>query len=368
MMNPITPLFIELVQVALGAKVCLSHTPSTEEWEALYGQAKKQSLVGVCFAGVQKLVEQQQTPEEMLYLTWMGMAAKIQQKNEVVNRQCVDLQKRLSADGLRSAILKGQGMAQLYGSIAGLRQSGDIDVWAFLDVADDLGTNRKRLIEYMQKVSPTKEVSLLHTHLRFFDDTEVELHFSPTYLRCPWYDKKLQRWFVEEGRKGFHQLDAGFIVPSDEFNAIFILAHIYKHLIVEGIGLRQVLDYYFVLKNSHFEEEQKSHICQLLKSFGMMKFARAVMWILQTEFCLETEYLLCESDNGNGEKLLKEIMQSGNFGHNDERRKLNKNAINRFFEPMWLTLSFMPDYPWEYLFSPIYRIKERIWMWRNGHE
>lgn len=362
-------LFFELIRVALGCKVCLSHSPTASEWGELYAMAKKQSLVGICFAGVQRLVEQRQEPPEMLYLTWMGMAAKIQQRNDVVNRQCVELQKRLSADRLRSAILKGQGVAQLYDEhLRGLRQSGDIDVWAFFDPTDSLGTNRKRLIDYMQKVSPTKGVSLLHTHLRCFDDTEVELHFSPTYLRCPWHDKKLQQWFVEEGRKGFHKVDAGFIVPSDEFNAVFILAHIYKHLIVEGIGLRQVLDYYFVLKSVHFDNEKKEHICQLLKSFGMMKFAKAVMWILQSIFNLDDEYLLCEPDIADGAKLLNEITQSGNFGHNDERRKTNKNALARFFEPMWLTLSFMPDYPWEYLFSPIYRIKERIWMWRNGYE
>lgn len=79
--------FFELIQVALGVRHCLSHTPSADEWGELYNIAKKQSLVGICFAGVQKLVNQQQEPPEMLYLTWMGMAAKIQQRNEVVNRQ-----------------------------------------------------------------------------------------------------------------------------------------------------------------------------------------------------------------------------------------------------------------------------------------
>lgn len=94
-------LFLELVKVAIGDAVCLSHTPIADEWGELYSFAKKQSLVGVCFAGVQRLVEQRQEPPEMLYLTWMGMAAKVQQKNEVVNRQCVELQTRLSADGFR---------------------------------------------------------------------------------------------------------------------------------------------------------------------------------------------------------------------------------------------------------------------------
>ena len=80
-------IFFELIQVAIGKRVCLSHTPSAAEWQTLYDMALKQSLVGICFAGVQKLQELQQAPPEMLYLQWMGMAAKIQQRNEVLNKR-----------------------------------------------------------------------------------------------------------------------------------------------------------------------------------------------------------------------------------------------------------------------------------------
>ena len=115
-------ILFELIQVALGTRICLSHTPSADEWGELYAMAKKQSLVGVCFAGVQRLQQQRQEPPEMLYLTWMGLAAKIQQRNDVVNRRCVELQERLAKDGFRSYIMKGQAVGTLYGSLAELCQ------------------------------------------------------------------------------------------------------------------------------------------------------------------------------------------------------------------------------------------------------
>ena len=80
-------LFYQLIRVAIGTQDSLSHTPSNKEWKALYDIAKKQSLVGVCFAALQRLGADANEGlarigmSEMLYLTWMGTTAKIQQKN-----------------------------------------------------------------------------------------------------------------------------------------------------------------------------------------------------------------------------------------------------------------------------------------------
>ena len=143
-------LFFEVIRIAIGNQLCLSNTPSADEWGELYAMAKKQSLVGICLAGVQKTLSnsplkgEDWNMPEMLYLQWMGFAAKIQQRNEVVNRQCVEVQKRIEADGFRTYIMKGQGNAALYNvsifkefqevlgcgstNLSMLRQPGDIDI------------------------------------------------------------------------------------------------------------------------------------------------------------------------------------------------------------------------------------------------
>ena len=58
MMNDINKFFFELIKVSIGAIGCLGKTPTSEEWKALYDVALKQSLLGICFAGVQKLQAQ----------------------------------------------------------------------------------------------------------------------------------------------------------------------------------------------------------------------------------------------------------------------------------------------------------------------
>ena len=57
--------FFELIQVALGTRDGLSRVPSAREWEAMYDEAWKQSVAGICFAGIKRLPEAQQPLEEM---------------------------------------------------------------------------------------------------------------------------------------------------------------------------------------------------------------------------------------------------------------------------------------------------------------
>ena len=128
--------FFELIRVSLGVQNSLSHIPSKKEWSKLYQMAEKQSLVGVCFAGLRRLGADADTGfsiigmNKMQYLNWMGMAFSIQMRNEEVNRQCAELQTKLQSDDLRTCLMKGQGVALAYGEqLSCLRQSGDIDVW-----------------------------------------------------------------------------------------------------------------------------------------------------------------------------------------------------------------------------------------------
>lgn len=201
-------LFFQLIRVALGNAEGLSHKPSDVEWKQLYEIAKKQSLLGICFAAVQRLSENMRPPE-MLYLTWLGMSTMIQKRNEVVNRQCVELQAKLFADGYRNYIMKGQGNSALYistcpaqvGDFALLRQSGDIDVY--------LEGGLDKVLAYANTFAPTNKVNELEMHVKVYEDTEVEFHYRPFIMRNPFKNRKLQAFFTEESVKCFNNIIRG---------------------------------------------------------------------------------------------------------------------------------------------------------------
>lgn len=362
--------FFELIQVALGVRQYLSHTPRADEWGKLYDIAKKQSLVGVCFAGVQRLQQQRQEPPEMLYLTWMGMAAKIQQRNEVVNRQCAELQAKLSADGLRSCVLKGQGNATLYRvyenenvnhDLSMLRQSGDIDVW--------VDSSRKEIIEHVQKVAPTANVREHHLELEAFPDTEVEVHYWPAVIRHFRKNARLQKWFNSKRQEQFgHRVKIGgqdVCVPTPEFNAIQQMAHMYHHLFDGGIGLRQVLDYYFVLQNLDIEKS-KDEQASAMKHIGMGRFAGAVMYVLHEVMGLEENKMIVAPYEEDGRFLLEEIMRGGNFGKYDNKQtRDSSHYLSSFLGGVVWNLRFLRFNPFDWFWSPMWRVY--YFAWRKSH-
>lgn len=68
-------------------------------------------------------------------------------------------------------------------------------------------------------------------------------------------------------------------VPTLSFNVIYILSHLYRHVFTEGIGLRQLLDYYFVIekffsKQSYHNSFSKTHPSSLTLKGGSTAFPK----------------------------------------------------------------------------------------------
>lgn len=376
----IEQLFFELIQVSLCTRICLSRTPNETEWGELYNIAKKQSLIGVCFAGVQRLQQQLQDPPEMLYLTWMGMAAKIQQRNEAVNRQCAELDKRIKIKGCRYAILKGQGVASLYKVLGSqesqvscdlslLRQSGDIDVWV-------QNKSIPEFVEYVKGLGVGYKATAAHVECRLFPDTDVELHTEPAFFRSFRNDRKLKRWFQKNGSKEFQNV-LGFNVPSCEFNLVYMMVHMYHHVLFEGLGLRQIMDYYFVLRAANKEVPEGGtkfqEVSKEVEYLGMKKFASGILWIIEYVFNGNsnqsplTSILSVQPNEKYGRLILEDVMTGGNFGHHDEKYKglHGGTAMGRSLNGLKRNLKFFALGPLEILSSPVWSTWH--WWWRKRY-
>ena len=139
------PLFYELLQVAVGSREMLSHIPTSVEWSDIYAVSQKQSLVGVCFQGINNLYLN--NPEVVvnlpgpLKLKWLGMALEIQRGNALILQRARELTKSFADAGYRTTVLKGLGVSEYYPDPT-IRQGGDIDLW--------VDAPRRKLISYLR--------------------------------------------------------------------------------------------------------------------------------------------------------------------------------------------------------------------------
>lgn len=366
----IEQLFFELLRVAIKVQNTLSRIPSAEEWDKLYRMSKKQSLVGISFAGIQRVVEYEKIYHcgmpELLYFTWMGMAAKIQQRNEVVNRQCVELQEKLSADGFRSYIMKGQAVGSLYGQIGLLRQSGDIDVF--------LEGGLNKVLAYARTYGGVAKVNELEMSVSIFPDTEVEFHYRPFIMRNPFKNRRLQKYFESQEKKQFSnylildkEKELSICAPTVEFNLVHQLVHTYHHFITEGVGLRQLMDYYFVIQASNAEDIRECK--KIVENLGLNRFASALMWVIKTVFVGHDNdfFFPWRPNEKDGRLLLEEILLSGNFGHTDERAKnIQTSRWKAFWYVNGKTFRFWRFDHWAWFWSPLWRCYYFAWRIMKG--
>ena len=156
----------------------------------------------------------------------------------------------------------------------------------------------------------------------------------------------------------------GLIVPTTDFNIVYLLLHIYRHLLDEGVGMRQLMDYYFALKA--LAPSQKGICYETICSFGMKRIASAVMWIMQEVFGIDQEHLLCAPNSREGKSLLNEVMTAGNFGHYDVRVEHgHSGAFGRGWENFCRNIRFVTKYPDEVLWAPFWKLWH--WGWRKRY-
>lgn len=222
------------------------------DWRQLYTFASNQAIIGFCFEGINRLGKEY--PEELrlnpierdLLMTWMGKAQQIRRQNMNVNAVASKLYSMLRKDGLRCCILKGQGNALMYPNVYS-RNPGDIDVW--------VNASREQITKYVQKHFEIGDDIRFHHLETSVDGVPVELHFFPGIMNNPIYNARLQKWFkrnVDLQCSNVVSLPDGIgeiAIPTTAFNVIYQLTHLYHHFFDEGIGMRQIIDYFLVVND-----------------------------------------------------------------------------------------------------------------------
>ena len=410
-------IFFDFLRFCIGSAKEIPDSLKEADWKELYCIAQKQCLVGILFDGIQKLPPVVVGMSKELLFQWMAESQMLEKANVRLNDAAIQISEWFRKKGFRTCILKGQGNALLYPN--GLhRTPGDIDIW--VEGGD------KRVISFVRSISPHEKACYHHIEFPSYKGVEVEVHYRPSFLLCFWHNRKLQKYYERVKEEQFsHRVMLGeqgeIAIPTVEFNLIFQLTHIYAHLMNEGIGLKQLLDYYYVLcdfykvyqKSSKItpslftlKEGSTSHpdplssgarektalrcsepLCykdggpskvspdcagwdrlgvvqKELKELGLWKFAGAIMYIMQEVFGMPASRLIVPPNEKYGRFVLNEVLEAGNFGKHDERNRFGRSKLGHNLQRVYRDIRLVRYFPAEALSEPFFRVWHFFWRLR----
>ena len=265
-------IFFEFLRFCIGSAKEIPDSLKEADWKELYAIAKKQCLVGVLFDGIKKLPAEHVGMNKELLLQWMAESQMLEKANVRLNDAAIQVSEWFRKKGFRTCILKGQGNALMYPNPYS-RTPGDIDIW--VEGGD------KRVISFVRSISPHEKACYHHIEFPSYKGVEVEVHYRPSFLLCFWHNRKLQKYYEMVMEEQFsHRVMLGeqgeIAIPMVEFNLIFQLTHIFSHLMNEGIGLRQLIDYYYVLCGFYkvYQNFSKTHPSSLTLKGGSTAFPK----------------------------------------------------------------------------------------------
>ena len=366
-------IFFDFLRFSIGSESEIPSSLKEADWKELYRIAQKQCLVGILFDGIQKLPPAEVGMSKDLLLQWMMQCQMLEKANVRLNDAAIQVSEWFRKKGFRTCILKGQGNALLYPN--GLhRTPGDIDIW--VEGGD------KRVISFVRSISPHEKACYHHIEFPSYKGVEVEVHYRPSFLLCFWHDRKLQKYYERVKEEQFsHRVMLGeqgeIAIPTVEFNLIFQLTHIYAHLMNEGIGLRQLLDYYFVLISDDLLVISddlllirddlsliRDRVQKVLKELGLWKFAGAIMYIMQEVFGMPASRLIVPPNEKYGRFVLNEVLEAGNFGRHDARNRFGRSKLGHNLQRVYRDIRLVRYFPAEALSEPIFRTWHFFWRLR----
>ena len=370
--------FFLILQSTIGENVRLTQSLSHDEWEEMFDLAKKQALLGLAFEGVKKLPKDQ-WPQGDIVLKWTMATEQVKRQNMQTTNVCLRLNDIFAKEGFETCILKGQANHVYYDglidgvSLGMMRVCGDVDAWIW--PKEKILHPVKSIIDYCQRKNILISLCHLHAEVKPIGGVPVEIHFRPSFLNAPWRNRNFQRVFKVAVFDNAKIDDVGVVKKLRvDYDLIFQMNHIYRHLLDEGVGLRQVFDFYVLLKDYNKERivrtelMGKEEIMKIISSCGMKRFATALMYVLKDIFHVGNDELICGISEKDGLFLQDEIMMAGNFGHYDKRMnsievrkgKLSfqlQRASRRFMR----NLRFLSSYPEEVICEPFVRIAHFLW-------
>lgn len=336
-MSNTTEIVLAFVRKALAAG-CVDVDFAKIDWQVLYTHAKRQGVLAIVWDEVTKLPIEQQPPRN-LKLQWALSTEQIEKRYRKQSVLAGELAQIYGEQGIKVIVLKGLAISGYY-PVPEHRECGDLDCFLVKSnntqqgnaLAIDANGRPVSCYDEGNKVAKDAGANVKigfykHSHIHY-KGLMVENHAFCTAVRG-YRDRKeleqhLQKLLVE---KPLTRIGDSYLYrPCADFNALFLTAHSFGHFLTEGIKLRHVLDWAYLLKAEQDDIDWKSFY-EWCDKMHYTKFADALTAISVKHLGLTITNSEIHQHSDLADKVLDDIINSSHSVHNTGASKFKKRLM-----------------------------------------
>ena len=274
-MNSTVNAFFPLLRLALDPSVEAPDLSALTEadWQSLVNLSFEQGVAAVAVDGLQSLYDRQpelelalDSPElEGLKYEWFGSTFQAEEDYRRHVEAISALAKVYGQEQMDMMLLKGYGLGLNY-PVPSHRPTGDIDIYL---------PDWKKGDGIIRRMGIRVDAGHEHHTTFTFSGVMVENHYdfinTKAHRDAPKIEAKLKALAANGSRE--HLLPDGtkILLPSADFNVIFLIRHLGQHFAGERITLRQILDYGLFLQKKG-DSVHWSEIAPFIKEMGIWTF------------------------------------------------------------------------------------------------
>lgn len=345
----IPQIYLNVIKKSISEDDSFQLDSASLNWDDFLKFCTRHGIAGLVYGMLER--SETQVPIDTM-LDWVGIAETIKKKNELINERTIQISSFFRKQKWNNCILKGQANS-LYYPNPELRTPGDIDIWIDGDTKD--------VIRLIHGFIPDAHISIHHVDFPVFSDVSVEVHYRPIYLTNWFVDRRLQRYVNRirtkqfENQKVLGKNGESICCLTDDFNVVYLVLHMYAHFFTTRNSLKQLIDYYYLLKTGVFSLGELE-LLSLLKDLKIYKYSTGIMWIMQEVFGVDKSTILVEPNAKIGRIILSETLGYGVTPNT--RFKTIKNRI-------WGNMRLIRFFPSEVIISPFFLLWHQVWKFKT---
>lgn len=312
---------------------------ASRDWPEILGLAREQAVIGLVDSAV-RLSGGELAPPPNLLMTLLAEGGQVALRSRHIRETAADLLQDAQAAGLHPLLMKGPAVAAYYPD-PDSRVSGDIDLYipsgempGFLEFIASRGGQVEQTPDgsyFCRRFLPREGRS---------HPVDVDIHDAYYDLHCP------VELLPEPG--------------SPEGELLMLSAHILKHAMGPGVGLRQFCDLLMAYRAlaGHYSAET---LLACFRRTGTLHWHRVLDALLRTRFGFDSGLFpgpLSGRMLRDVRRLERIVFSGGNFGHYDRQRRIalqrseafrKRDTVRRFLRNLPFSLRCAPREFWRYM-------------------